>query len=235
MSIDFSFMKESFFAIWKAVPLTLELTAGAFLAGLLLGVIIALIRFFHVRILEHIFRVYVSVIRGTPMLLQLYIVYYAIPMIVDSYCERMGWSFRAGSIPSDVIVIIALSISMSAYLSETVRSGLEAVSAGEIEAAYTLGMKPTMVIRRVILPQAFRVCLPNFATQLINVLHGSSLAFYVTLLEITGTAQILAQDNWKYLETYLSAGIIYWLLTIVIEVIAYGLEKAMENRRITTA
>lgn len=225
MIIDFAFLWEAFLEIWKAVPTTLGLTAASYVIGLFFAFLIAFAIYYQVPVLQKIFKAYISIIRGTPLMLQLYIVYYAIPMAIDSFCENVGLSFRSASISTTSIVIAALVIHNSAYLAETVRSGLIAMNKGEVEAAYMLGMPTGMVIRRVILPQISRICFPNFASQLISVMHGTSLAFYVTILEVTGTAQILAQDNWKYFETYLAAGLIYWILTILIEVVVHFIER----------
>ncbi len=235
MIVDVEFLIEAFTAICKSIPVTLELAVFSFVIGFVAAVCIALVIYYQVRILEKVFRFYISVIRGTPLMLQLYIIYYAIPMLVDTLCEGRGWAFRSSMIPTMTLVILALSLHISAYLAETIRSGIMSVSVGEIEAAYTIGMKNLMIIRRVILPQAFRVCIPNFSTQFINILHGSSLAFYVTVLEITGTAQILAQDNWKYFETYLAAGLIYWILTIIVEIITHFIEKTLHKHMVSVA
>lgn len=233
MKLDFAFLEEAFVKLLGRIPLTLELTLVSFLIGTLLGAGIAVARRNKVRVLSQFLDFYVSFIRGTPLLLQIYLIYYAIPEILDAALSGAHPGYRtADHISSVALVIIALALNMSAYLSETIRSGLNAVNRGEIEAAEALGMKPWMISFRVTIPETVRICIPNFATQLINGLHGSSLAFYVTILEIMGTAQILAQDNWKYMETYLAAGAIYWMLTIIIEILSHLLERSA-NRHVS--
>lgn len=229
MRFDFSFFLEAFFYIWRAVPLTLQLTIGGFVLGFLLAFLCALAINFNLWGLKQFLQFLISFVRGTPMVLQIYIIYYAVPFLVQLIVEQLGGSFSGNQIPTILLVIIALALNRAAYLTETIRSGLEAVNKGEIEAAYSIGMTTGQVLRFVTLPQAIRICLPNFSTNLINILHGSSLAFYATLLEMTGTANIFAQENWRYFETFLAAGLIYWILTILIEVLTQMLENRLNR------
>ena len=229
MRFDVAFFIESFFKIWQAAPLTLELTLGGFGLGFLLALICAILLYFNVPVAKQIIQFVVSFARGTPMILQIYLIYYALPYFLQLIVEKMGGTFDGGSIPTLLLVIIALGINRAAYLTETIRSGIEAVGKGEIEAAYSIGMTTMQVLRYITIPQALKICIPNFSTNFINILHGSSLAFYASLLEMTGTANILAQNNWKYFETFLASGLIYWLLTILVELITYGIERRMSR------
>jgi len=230
MVFNFEFCLEVLKKCVQAIPLTLYLTLGAFLIGMIIAVVIALIRYKEVPIFDKIFQFYVSFIRGTPVMLQLYIVYYMIPMALDSVLEKTNLSFRTNQIEIKVLVLIALTLNVSAYLSEIIRGGLVSLGKGEIEAAYSIGMTPAMVIRRVIIPQVFVLCIPNFSANLISVLQASSLAYFVSLQEVTGTAKIMASNNWKYFEAFVATGIIYWLLTVMIELITYGLERIAERK-----
>lgn len=229
MRFDFSFFMEAFIYIWRAVPLTLELTIGGFGLGFILALISALVINFNIPGLKQLLQFTISFVRGTPMVLQIYIIYYALPYLVQLIVEKFGGTFSGNQIPTILLVIIALAMNRAAYLTETIRSGIEAVGKGEIEAAYSIGMTTPQVLRFVTLPQTIRICLPNFSTNFINILHGSSLAFYATLLEMTGTANVFAQENWRYFETFLAAGLIYWILTIIIEVITQVLERRLNR------
>ncbi len=229
MRFDFSFFLEAFIYIWRAVPLTLQLTIGGFGLGFILAILCALVINFNIMGLKQILQFFISFVRGTPMVLQIYIIYYALPYVVQLIVEKLGGTFRGNQIPTILLVIIALALNRAAYLTETIRSGIQAVSREEIEAAYSIGMTTGQVLRFVTLPQTMRICLPNFSTDLINILHGSSLAFYATLVEMTGTANIFAQDNWRYFETFLAAGLIYWMLTIIIELITHHLERRLNR------
>lgn len=121
-------------------------------------------------------------------------------------------------------VIIAFSLNVAAFLSETIRSGIMSVNKGEIEAAYSVGMTTFKVFKRIILPQALVTSIPNFCNTSIGLLHGTALAFYISVIEMTGEANISAENNWKYFEAYVAAAIIYWGVSIVFEQVARGLE-----------
>lgn len=233
MRFDIGFFADSFLKIWEAVPLTLELTIGGFALGFLIALLCAVLIYFKIPFITQVLKFLISFVRGTPMVLQIYIIYYALPYFIQVIADKLGSDIDPYKIPTIILVIIALGLNRAAYLTETIRSGIEAVSKGEIEAAYSVGMTTVQVLKQIIIPQAIRICIPNFSTNLINILHGSSLAFYATLLEMTGTANILAQENWKYFETFLAAGIIYWLLTIIVELATFGLEKRLNRHNRT--
>jgi His/Glu/Gln/Arg/opine family amino acid ABC transporter permease subunit len=226
---DVSIFLQGIISIAAKIPVTLALTGCAAVFGFIMAVIFALIKMYRVRVLYHIVNALISFLRGTPLILQLYLAYYIIPMLYDSFAASMGWSFRAAYIPVFVLVVIAMGLNLSSFLAETIRSGLEAVNKGEIEAAFSLGMTGGMVFRRVLFPEAVRIFVPNFVSNLIVCLHGSSLAWFVTLVEITGQANIFAQFNWRYLEVFLAAGLFYWGITICIEIISHLAEQRLKR------
>jgi L-cystine transport system permease protein len=226
---DFSIFLQGFISLIKKVPMTLAITGISAIFGFVVALLFALIKIHKVRFFYHIVTGLISFLRGTPVILQLYLGYYVIPLFYDIFAQQFGWTFRSHQIPIFVIVIFALGMNLSAFLSETIRSGLEAVDRGEIEAGYSLGMTSAMVFRRVIFPEAIRIFIPNFSTNLIVGLHSSSLAFFVTLVEITGQANIFAQFNWRYLEVFLGAGILYWAITILIETITHVVERYLNR------
>ena len=230
MKFDTEFFTRVFAGSLKAIPLTLYVSLWAFIFGLLIGIVIALIRYRDIPVLRKFCQFYVSFLRGTPALLQLYIIYYMIPMVIDAVLTNTGSAFRTNQIPTQVLVVIAFAINCSAYLSEIIRGGLAAVGKGEIEAAYSIGMTDGMVIRTVIIPQVLTISLPNLSTNLIAVVHASSLAYFVSLLEVTGTAKVMASSGWKYFEAFVATGIIYWFLTVIIELLTFLLEKLVAKR-----
>jgi L-cystine transport system permease protein len=215
----------------KKLPLTLEITALALIVGFALGLAVALIRMYRVRVLCRVADAYVSDVRGTPMLLQFYVIYYGLPMLFDLLAERMNWGVRANIIPSFAFIIIAISFNSGAYMSEVIRSGILAVNAGEIEAGYSIGMSTSQVLKRIILPQSLVVSLPNFCNSIIGLLHGTSIASFFSIAEVTCMARVLAGDNWKYFEAYVAAGIIYWGVAVAIEQGMLLLERTVRARQ----
>lgn len=136
---------------------------------------------------------------------------------------HLGWS--ANQIPVAVFVIMALSLTAGAYLTEIIRSGILAMDTGQVEAAYSIGLTHSQTFRRVILPQALMVSIPNFTNLGIGFLHTTSIAAIVAVPEITGTATIVASDNYAFLEAFIGAAIIYWALTLILETANGVLER----------
>ncbi len=175
----------------------------------------AIIRIYRVPVYPLHRNSYVTFIRGTPMLMHLLLIYFGLPMMIDAIAVAFGWSFRSVSIPMIGFAFLSFSITAGAYLSEVVRSGIVAINRGQMEAAYSIGMTTTQALRRIVLPQALAVSLPNLSNTLIGMLHGSTLAFTVSVVEINAKAQIVATTNWKFFESYIAAALLFWGMTIL--------------------
>ncbi|AUO09058.1 cysteine ABC transporter permease [Paenibacillus jamilae] len=225
MSLDFGFVYTAFLGLFSALPNTLIITVVSVLAGLVIGIITALARIYNVPVLSQISHGYVTFIRGTPMLMHLLLIYFSLPLLIDAGTKHFGWSQQSKDVPYMVFALISFSITSGAYMSEVVRSGIQSVNKGQIEAAYAVGMTTWQVLRRIVFPQAFVVSLPNLTNSVIGMLHGSTLAFTVSVTEIQAQAEILASTNWKYLEVYIAAALLFWGLTVLIERISGFVEK----------
>ncbi|REK76975.1 amino acid ABC transporter permease [Paenibacillus paeoniae] len=225
MRLDPSFIWTAFTLLLSAIPTTLIITAVAMGCGILIGTTVALIRIYRVPVLHQLAAAYVTFIRGTPMLTHLLLIYFGLPYLVDSLAIQLGWSFRAVSIPLIGFAYISFSITAGAYLSEVIRSGLLAVNKGQLEAAYSIGMTTKQAMKRIVFPQAFAILLPSLSNSTISMLHGTTLAFTVSVVDINAKSQIIASSNWKFFEAYIAAAIIYWGLTILIERLTAIIEK----------
>lgn len=232
MIFDVSFMLYSLKTLIAYLPLTLEIAAFSLVVGLILGMVVAIVRLYQVKVICKIAEGYVSVIRGTPMILHIYIVYYGIPKFFGVFGDATGVFIDTSTIPSIVFLVVALSINAGAYMSEVIRSGIIAVGTGEIEAGYAVGMSTPQVLRRVILPQALTVSLPNLCNTMISMIHGSALASFVGVAEVTCMANVLAGDNWRFFESYVAAGIIYWVVAVIIEQIMLYFERRLLHNRV---
>ncbi len=204
MSLNIEFMIKAFCEALKKLPVNLELTFVPF---------------------------YISFVRGTPILLQIYLCFYGVPAILEMVANKIGINFQGNKLSITFLCMIALTFNISAYLAEAIRGGVSAINKGEIEAAYSIGMNTMQVLRRIILPQAAVICLPNFCILIVGALQSSVLVFYVTLVEMNAVGSIIAQDNWLYFESFMAVGIIFWGITILIEIIFYALEKLLLGRR----
>jgi L-cystine transport system permease protein len=227
MIIDVPFIWTAFVEILKALPLTLLITIGPLLGGLLIGIAVAAVRINSVKIITPIANVYVSFFRGTPAILHIMVIYLGFPLFINKLSRYYEWGFNANSIPIVVFVLIALSFTAGAYMSEIIRSGLLAVEKGQIEAAYAIGMNRFQSMKRIVFPQAFALSLPNLCNIFIGFLHTSSIAFIVSQKELNGAANIVASNNLKFLEAYIAAALIYWMLTMLIEGITALLERKL--------
>lgn len=207
------------------LPITLFITVISMFFGVLLGLLIAIIKINRIPVLSQIFAIFVSFIRGTPLLVQLYLSYYGIPVLLRYINYFYHTDFNVNNIPSMLFVLIAFSLNEAAYNSETIRAALQSVSKGQIEAAQSLGMTYGQMLRRIVLPEAFIIALPNLGNTLIGLLKGTSLAFVCSVVEMTAKGKILAGYNYRYFEAYISLALIYWVLTVVIELLVKYLEK----------
>ncbi|MFF2908890.1 amino acid ABC transporter permease [Paenibacillus sp. NPDC057934] len=225
MKLDPSFIWTAFVQLLGAVPTTLYITVVSVLVGFIIGTAVALIRIYKVPVLYPIVVGYVTFIRGTPMLTHLLLIYFGLPVLIDGLSAYFGWSFRSVNMPMIGFAYISFSITAGAYMSEVVRSGLLAVDRGQIEAAHSVGMTTPQALRRIVFPQALAASLPNLSNSVIGMLHGSTLAFTVSVVDINAKAEIVASTNWKFFEAYVAAALIFWGLTVLIERLTAVIEK----------
>ncbi|MPQ96941.1 ABC transporter permease subunit [Modestobacter sp. I12A-02628] len=182
---------------------TLPLTAVTFALGLALAVLVALMRLSGNRLVSAPAQFYVSVIRGTPLLLQLFIIFFGLPSL----------GLTLDPWPS---AIIGLSLNVGAYASEAVRGAILAVPRGQWEAAMTVGMGRVTTLRRVVLPQAARIAVPSLGNTLISLVKDTSLVSVVLFTELFRQAQIIAGQTFEYFTLYGVAAVYYWVVCLVL-------------------
>jgi amino ABC transporter, permease protein, 3-TM region, his/glu/gln/arg/opine family len=215
-------------AILKTLPVTLLLTLGGAVFGIILAMIFAVVKINRTRILYPIQSVFVSFLRGTPLLVQLMLTYFGIPLLLKAINQKYGTAFNINAIPASVFAIIAFAFNEAAYASETIRAAILSVDPGEIEAARSLGMTNRQVYLRVIIPNAAVVATPTLINSLIGLTKGTSLAFSAGVVEVFAKAQAIGGSDYRYFERFISVSIIYWIVNIVIEQIGRAIEKAMD-------
>jgi len=213
----------------KVVPVTLLIAVVSMLLGLVLGLLIALCRIYRVPVLNKVAALYVSFIRGTPMLVQLYVFLYGVPALCEFLNKKFGWNLSSDSISPLVFALTAYTINTAAYQSEVVRGALNAISMSQMEAAYSVGMTTTQSIIRIILPQALVVALPNLANIFIGLIKATSLAFAVKVIDIMAVAKIVSSEGYRFMEMYLGAALIYWVICFALERIFAFMEKRLRR------
>jgi polar amino acid transport system permease protein len=213
--------------VLEALPVTLALTALSLICGLVIGLGVAVIKISRVPVLLELSGFYVSVTRGTPVIVQLYLTYFGIPLILKYINYYNGTSLNINAVPPIVFALVALSLNQGAYSSETIRAAILSVDKGQIEAAHSLGMTTAQLLRRIVIPQAFIVALPSLGNSLIGLLKETSLAFVCSVVDITARGKILAGNNYRFFESYCSVAIIYWVLTLLVEQAVRYAEKRL--------
>lgn len=196
---------------------TIPLTVISFAIALVIATATALVQFAGVPVLKQLARFYIWVVRGTPLLVQLYVVFYGLPdlgVLLDPF-------------PAAVIVF---SINTGAYAAESIRAALEAVPRGQIEAGYCVGMTYAQVMRRIVLPQAMRTAFPPLSNELIALVKDTSLAANITVLEMLMATQQIISRTYEALPLYLEVALIYLLFSTVLTWLQHVGEKKLAQR-----
>ena len=212
----------------ERLPTTLGLTIAGAIFGLLLALLFAIVKINRTKVLYPIQAVFVSFLRGTPILVQLMSTNYGIPLFLKFLTRRSGFDWTINAIPASVFAVTAFAFNEAAYTSETIRAAIQAVNIGEIEAARSLGMTSFQVYRRVIIPNAAVIATPTLINSLIGLTKGTSLAFNAGIVEMFAQAQILGGSDYRYFERYISVALVYWVISIIIEQIGRLIEKRMD-------
>jgi cystine transport system permease protein len=196
---------------------TIPLTLASFTLGLVIAVFTALARISSIAVLRGLAKFFISIIRGTPLLLQLFMIFYGLPsfgIVLDPW-------------PS---AIIAFSLNVGGYAAETIRAAILSIPKGQWEAASTIGLTRTQALRRIILPQAARVAIPPLSNTLISLVKDTSLASVVLVTEIFRVAQEIAAPTFEFFTMYSVAGVYYWILSQVLTFFQGRLEKRLDRK-----
>ncbi len=193
---------------------TVVLSVASIIFATILAVLGALGRLSTNPIVNGVASLYVSLVRGTPLLVQIFFVYFALPQF-------------GIVLPALVAGILALSFNYGAYMTEVFRAGIQAVPRGQREAAESLGLPETMVMRRIVLPQAFRIVIPAIGNDFVAMIKDSALVSTITVQELLWRASKVGNQNFRTLEALLIAAAIYWVLTIAFSYFQERLERRM--------
>ncbi|MCY9513851.1 amino acid ABC transporter permease [Paenibacillus apiarius] len=195
---------------------TLLITIVSMFFGLLIGMIVAIARLKGNWFVRNLAKGYVSIIRGTPILVQIFIIYYGLP----------DFGITLGPLTA---AFISLSVNISAYLSETFRGAILSVSNGQTEAALSLGLTPWQTMRRVVLPQAARVAIPPLGNTFIGMLKETSLVSVVTVTELLRSAQLLIAQYYIAMPFYVAIALMYWIMSVFFSSILNRIEMRLSK------
>ena len=219
--MDLDFISEHFPRLLKATKLTIELTSLALFFGIFVGVFFAILRTSKNKILFFISYYYSYIFRGTPLLVQIFIIYFGLGQ-VEWIRESFLWIFLKEPYSC---AILAFTLNTGAYSSEIFRSAFETVNKGVLEAAEGLGLNKITIFLKLKLPIAIRQSLPAYGNEMILMLKGTSLASTVTLLDLTGVAKHIISTTFRPVEVFVVAGSIYLIMTFIIHNLIKLLEK----------
>lgn len=195
---------------------TIPLALSSFALGLLLALLVALMRISSSRVVSAIGRIYISVIRGTPLLVQLFVIFFGLPSLgvtIDPW-------------PS---AIIAFTLNVGGYAAEIIRAAILSVPTGQWEAGYTIGMSRTRTLYRLILPQAARVAIPPLSNTFISLIKDTSLASLILVTEMFRRAQEIAATSLEFMTLYLTAAALYWVICLVLSTLQTRMEGRLEK------
>lgn len=211
--MDFAFFAEILPKLLAGLPLTLELAGTSILLGMILALALALAQRLRQPLIDWPIKGFVAVFRGTPLLVQIFLIYYGLGQFRPTLQELGLWGlFREPY----WCAILALTLNTAAYGSEILRGAMQSVPSGQVEAAQAFGMTRLMTLRRIVLPIALRQALPSYGNEIILMVKGTSLASIVTLMEITGIAQGIISQTYRAMEVFVCAGAIYLILNFII-------------------
>jgi len=214
--MDFGIIIHNLPQYLEGALVTLEISGAALCAGIMGGLLVAMCRMSKISVIRWVASGYISVIRGTPLLLQIILIFYSLP--------SLGITLSAMTSG-----ILALSINIAAYMAETIRGGINAVPKGQSEAAHALGYSNLQRYRYIILPQTIKIILPQVGNTAISILKDSSMVSVITITELMRTAQVSYAITFKPLEAYLLAAILYYAMSCVVSRVFIMLEKRMNR------
>lgn len=236
MELDIEYMVRTLLLALRGIPVTLGITAFSLVAAAPAAFAIAMWRIRKVRGLSQAGVIYTSFVRGTPIVLQILIVYSLLPSLLNSIVKGAGLKFDVFSVNPILYALIVFTLSTIAGLAEAFRSALLTVDKGQLEAAQATGLSSAQAYRRIIIPQAMVVALPNLCNLTVNLIKGTSLAFLMTVKDITAIAKIEAAYGYNYIESYIDIFIVYVVICSLAQLLFSGLEKRLgAYRRLRTA
>ena len=215
--MDWELVRTSLWPIVRGAVLgTIPLTLASFAFGLAIALVVALMRLSRVRVAAAVARAYVSVIRGTPLLVQLFVIFYGLPSV----------GLTISPWPS---AIIAFSMNVGGYAAEVIRAAILSVPKGQWEAAHMVGMSRGLALRRIILPQAARVSVPPLSNTFISLVKDTSLASLILVTELFREAQQIAAPSGEFMVLYVEAAAVYWVICLFLSAGQSRLERRLDR------
>lgn len=218
---DINAVFQYFPKILAHLNVTLLIVAFSLIIGFLLGILLAIFRLYKVPVLNQVSIFYISFIRGTPIIVQMFIVFYGLPLLLG----KIGIDINRWD--KLYFVIVTYGLNSAAFLAEIFRSSIGSVPIGQTEAAYSVGLTTFSTITRIVAPQAVITALPSLGTTIIGLLQDTSIAFTLGIIDVMGEVQAIAANTRRTIEGYVDAAIIFLILAVILERSFAALEKSL--------
>lgn len=225
MTFDASYIWPSLMAGLQCLHVTLILSFVSFCVGLAFGTPVAVSRKFHTTWTSRALDILIPVLKGIPLVLFVLMFNFAILKPLDALSQYYAWADDLRRMDKIYIGLVAMSISATATVSETMRSALSSVPDGQYEACFSVGLTKWQALRRVILPQAMAFAAPVLCNNIIGLTKGSSVVFVIGIMDVLNGAKTSAQVNYRFLEAYIASALVYWAICALVERVGWFLEK----------
>lgn len=228
MNFNVQVMIDTIWIVFQAVPRTFLLAAVILFFGIILGAVLAQVKIRQLPFVSNIVNIFVSYMRGVPLIVHLYVMMNFLPKAGVSLLSIFGVTMRPHEFPSLIIVLVTYSLLEAAVESENIRGAFQSIDPKQIEAGQSIGMTKRQNLRRIIIPQALSVAIPLFLNAFLKNIKGLSLAFTVGVVDILAQARFAAALSYRYLESYIAAALVYWIICGVLQVIFNQVEKQLK-------
>ena len=226
--LNYKFLVDTFFVALSGAPTAILITIVSLLISIPLGFLLALTRINQVPFLNRFVQVYVSFVRGTPMIVQIFVIYNSVPLILATIFTKLNIKINIYDLNPIWYAFIVFSLNTIAILSEVFRSALSTVNKGQLEAAQSVGLTNVQAYIKIIIPQALVVALPNICTTTTNLIKGTSLCYAMSLKEINLRAKVAANVGYNYVEAYIDIFLVYLIICSITE---YGFKLYEKHLR----
>lgn len=214
---------KGFLVALQGVPVTVGVTLIAMVTGVVLGLVLALMKMSRIKVLTALASLYIEIIRGTPLIVQALIMAYGLPQLLQSSGISFRWPYLI--IPA----VIVCGLNSAAYVAEVIRSGIQAVDKGQMEAGRSLGLSYGVTMKKIILPQAVKNILPALGNEFIALIKETSVAGFITVFDLTRAARSIVSKTYDPLVPYLVLALMYLVLVLIATVLVHQLERVLHK------
>ncbi len=223
---DIKLVFEYFPKLLSRLHITLLIVFAATILGVILGTVLALFRLSKTPVIDQISAIYISFMRGTPIIVQMFIVYYGLPLaLLMIHVDINHWDKL-------IFIIITYGLNMAAFMAEIIRAAIIGIPIGQTEAAYAVGMSRLQTFRRIVAPQALLIALPSLGMNMVGLLQNTSIAFSLGIIDVIGKARVIGASTYHTLEGYVGAAVIFLTLCILMEYGFSNIEKKLKYKMI---